>query len=779
MWDNNTIEDEIQRNSLEYGISVNTDRSIPDAKSGLKPVARRILYDMINNGYVNNKPHVKSAKVYGDVMGRFHPHGDSSIYGAMVRLAQDWVMRYPLIDGHGNFGNIMGDGPAAGRYTEVRLTKLAEVGMLQGLKKKNVDFIPTYDESEEEPITLPAAFPNLLCNPNEGIGWAMGCSWAPHNLNEVAAAIEQVLNGKEPTLPGPDFPTGGIVTNAKDIPAIMATGHGSVKIRGRYTIEGQNIVFYELPYGTRLEALMTQIGAAADAEKISNISDIRNETSKQGIRLVIEIDKGINPEAIVNQLFTKTDLQTSFSYNQVALIGKTPVELNLKQAIEVYINHNIDCITREAKFDRDKALARLEIVNGLLKALADIDNIIQLIKTSESAAIAKTALIAKYDFTENQAKAILDMKLARLSKLEGVEVEEEKADLEAKIKELNLLIEDKDSQIVELRKRLSEIVIKYGDARRTELTNIELPKTKAEKEIVEVIPEDVVVVTSQTGYVKRIPVAAFKPQKRGGKGIKSQDDMLMDVVKTNTIDYLMVFTDSGKMYRVLVSNIPEGTNVTKGTSLNSLVKMESNEHVVAVSTLHRKTVPKFAIFFTKNGLIKKTFLTEYTSTNRNTGIQAIKIAENDALVDIVFMDEEELLIITKKGMSIRFASNTVNAVGRVAMGVKAIKLKEGDEVIAALPIHKLTDDVGIFTETGMGRRTKLSEFPLQGKAGTGTITYKDAEIVGAAMISDEDNILVCGRSNVVVSATDIPVQSKASAGVIISKNNKVKSVTKI
>ena len=434
MWNNNTIEDEIQRNILEYGIAVNTDRSIPDAKSGLKPVARRILWDAFVEGRLNSKPHVKSARIVGDTMGRFHPHGDSSIYGAMVRLSQDWVLRYPLIDGHGNFGNILGDGPAAMRYTEARLSKLAEEGLLQGIKKNAVDFIPNYDETEEEPVTLPSIFPNLLCNPNEGIGWALACSWAPHNLNEVAAAIKQVIAGEEPMLPGPDFPTGGTIINKKDIPSIMRTGHGSVKIRGNYTIENQNIVFYEIPYGTRVETLMTEIGNACEANKLTNIVDIRNETSTKGIRLVIEVEKGFNPESIVSNLFTKTNLQTSFSYNQVALIDKIPTELNLKQAIDVYINHNKDCIVREATFDINKALARLEIVNGLLKALASIDEIIALIKGSESAAVAKTALIKRYEFSEVQAKAILDMKLARLAKLEGVELEMKRQILKLKLK---------------------------------------------------------------------------------------------------------------------------------------------------------------------------------------------------------------------------------------------------------------------------------------------------------------------------------------------------------
>lgn len=779
MWNNNTIEDEIQRNSLEYGIAVNSDRAIPDAKSGLKPVARRIIYDMINNGYTFNKPHVKSAKVYGDVMGRFHPHGDSSIYGAMVRLAQDWVMRYPLIDPHGNFGNILGDGPAAGRYTEVRLSKLAEEGLTKGLKKNNVDFVPTYDESENEPITLPAIFPNLLCNPNEGIGWAMGCSWAPHNLREVAEAIYQFLDGSEPVLPGPDFPTGGIIINKNDIPAIMKTGHGSVKIRGKYNIEKQNIVFYELPYGTRLEALMEQIGKLCDEGKLNDIIDIRNETGKKkGVRLVIEVDKVVNPEAVVKHLFAKTDLQSSFSYNQVALIGKTPTELNLKEAIEVYVNHNVECMVREARFDMQKAMDRLHIVEGLLKALEDIDNIIKLIKSSESAAAAKEALIEKYNFTEIQAKAILDMKLAKLANLEKVELQNEKAELNKTIEELDAFINNDNLQKAELRTRLAEIVKKFGDDRRTELAQIDVPKDKEERKIAEVVPVDCVVVTTQTGYVKRIPTAAFKVQHKGGKGIKSQDDTLLDVVKTNTQDYMMFFSNTGKLYRSLVDNIPEGNNITKGTYIGSLVKLDDKEQIIAVSSLHRKTTPKYCIFLTKKGMIKKTLLDEYFKTNRNTGIQAIKVSEGDEVVDIIFQDDEDMVVVTKLGMGIKFKTDAITAVGRVAMGVKAIKLAEGDEIIAGLPVHKSTDKLGLFTSDGTGKKLDLSELPLQGRGGKGVIIYKDKEVVGAAMISDEDNILLCGSKNIVIPAKEISEQGRAAIGTILSKN-KITSITKV
>ena len=777
MWNNNTIEDEIQRNSLEYGIAVNTDRSLPDAKSGLKPVAKRIIWDAFIEGRTANKPHVKSARIVGDTMGRFHPHGDSSIYGAMVRLSQDWVMRYPLFDGHGNFGNILGDGPAAMRYTEARLTKLSEVGLLNGIKKESVDFIPNYDETEKEPVTLPAIFPNLLCNPNEGIGWAMGCSWAPHNLKEVANAIRDYLDGKEPMLPGPDFPTGGIIINKNDIPAIMKTGHGRVKIRGKYKIDKQKIIFYEIPYGTRVESLITEIGNAADEGKINGITEISNDTDSKGIKLVIKVEKNTLPEKVVAQLFNKTSLQSSFSYNQVALIGKTPTEMNLKDAIEVYVEHNISCLKKEAQYDLTKAKERLHIVDGLIKALEDIDNIINLIKKSDSASNAKQRLIEIYNFSEIQAKAILDMKLSKLARLEKIELEKEKEELLRTIEDLEHLLKFREVQVEKLWERLSDIVKKFGDERRTELAQIEVPKE--EKEIAEVIPENVVVVTTKTGLIKRVPQSSFRVQRRNTKGVKSEDSALLDVVKTNTIDTMMFFTNCGKMYRTLVDNIPVGTNATKGCLISDLVKLDNDERIIAVTSLHRKTTPKFAIFITKKGMIKKTYLEEYMSARKNTGIAALRVRDDDEVVDVIFQDEEPIILISKNGNSIKFETKDITPVGRVTLGVKGMKLDENDEIVAALPIHKDTDNLAIFTTNGLGKKVELNEFPLQGRSGKGTICSKE-EVAGALMVSDEDNILLCGNKNsLCIAATEIPLLSKISLGNIMIKDNKILKVTKI
>lgn len=429
---NNDIFNELGQNFIEYAVAVNTDRAIPDARSGLKPVARRILYGAFNEGFSSNKPHIKCANIVGNVMAKFHPHGDSSIYDALTRLSQPWVMRYPLIDWHGNNGNRDGDPAASYRYTEARLSKLSEKGLLANIRKNTVDFIPNYSETEDEPVTLPAIFPNLLCNPNTGIGVAIACNWLPHNLKEVAQAIYDYVDGKEPMIPGPDFPTGGLIINGNDLPNIIRTGRGSVKIRGKYNIENNNIVFYEIPYGTGTEDLMNEIGTACDEERIHGVTNIRNESNrKKGFRLVIECDKNANMATIIASLFKETSLQTSISYNQVALVDKTPTELGLKDCIKIYIDHNVSCITREANFDKAKAEARLHIVDGLIKALENIDDIITLIKSADSSADAKVKLISKYGFSEEQAKAILDMKLSRLAKLEKIELEEEKAKLHA------------------------------------------------------------------------------------------------------------------------------------------------------------------------------------------------------------------------------------------------------------------------------------------------------------------------------------------------------------
>ena len=773
----NDLTRELGQNFIEYAVAVNTDRAIPDAKSGLKPVAKRIIYGAYNNGRTSNKPFVKCASIVGEVMGQLHPHGDSSIYGALVRLAQPWVMRYPLLDWHGNMGNIAGDGPAAYRYTESKLSKFTEEGLLHGIKKNNVDFIPNYDETSEEPVTLPAIFPNLLCNPNAGIGVAMACNWGCHNLGEVAEAIYAYLRGEEPMLPGPDFPTGGIVINSKDIPAIMKSGRGSVKIRGRHKIEDNCIVFYEIPYGVNTESILTEIAKACENKEINGIKEIRDESNKKGLRLVIEIEKTANLNVVLNSLFKKTNLQTSFSYNQVALVNKTPTELNLKDCIEIYVKHNIDCIIRETEFDIDKLSAKKHILEGLLKALEDIDNIINLIKTSASAAAAQEALCNKYQFSAVQAKAIVEMKLGRLAGLEKIELQNEYNNIVEELEYLNTLISSSDKLQEELIRRLQTFVAKYGDARRTEL--IHLAEEKEEKEIEFVEPEKCVVVLTESGLVKRIPAASFKTQRRNGKGVKTQDDITSMVIRTNTIDSLMIFTNKGKMYRLLVDTIPTGTNTTKGTPIKSLVQMEADEMPQVIYSIYRDTDAKYVLFTTKSGLVKKTTLEEYIGTKKKAGIAAIKIKEGDSLASVNLVKEEDLLLLTHQGMIIHVASTDFGAAGRTTMGIKGINLKQGDYVVATLPIRNNTDDIAIFFENGMGKRIKLEEVPKQSRGGKGLICGKEP-IATATLVEDKDQILVCGNhTSICFEASELPVIGRTAIGNTIIKNSNIVSVSKV
>lgn len=776
---NNDVLHELGTNFIEYAVAVNTDRAIPSATDGLKPVAKRILYGAYDCGFKNDKPHVKCANIVGNVMADWHPHGDTSIYGALIRLSQNWVMRYPLIDFHGANGNIGGDPPAAQRYTEARLAKITEEGMLSSIKKDSVDFVPNYSETKQEPVELPSIFPNLLCNPNSGIGVAMACSWAPHNLKEVAQAIYDYIDGKEPMLPGPDFPTGGVIINKNDIPAIMKSGHGSVKVRGKYKFENNNIVFTEMPYGITTEDLMTQIGELCDAGDITGIEDIRNESNrKQGFRLVIECEKNAPIKTVLSKLFAKTNLQTTFSYNQVALVNKTPTELNLKDCIKLYIDFNSNCIIRECKFEINKAENRLHIIVGLLKALDMIDEIITMIKKSESSNEAKQTLIS-WGFTDIQAQAILDMKLSKLSKLDKMDLEKEKSELEALILKLKAICEN---PIPELRIRLKNLVDKYGDDRRTELTQI--VEEKAEKEIINVEPEKCVVVMTEGGTIKRIPIASFKIQKRNGKGVKSQEDITHCVIRTNTIDNLMLFTNKGIMYKLLVNDIPVGTNASAGTPISALVKMTAGEQVITIYSIYRDTDAKYVLFATKKGIIKKVPLEDYTSMRKKTGVSATTLREGDSLANVSLIKDEQLIVLTKKGYAIRFNSNEINPSSRIAIGVKSINLGENDEVVCVLAIRDTTDYLSVFTRNGYGKKIDLKEIPLQKRAGKGLIVYKitqeTGEVIDGSLVNDTDNLFICGdKKNICISAKDIMYVGRTAIGSSTIKNEKIKKVTKI
>lgn len=771
------ISVELGSNFIEYAAAVNTDRAIPDATSGLKPVARRILWGAYKDGRLHNKPHVKSANIVGSIMATLHPHGDSSIYGALVRLSQNWIMRYPLIDGHGNFGNISGDGPAASRYTEARLTPLAEEGLLSGLKKKNVDFQLTYDETEEEPITLPAIFPNLLCNPNTGIGVAIASSWLPHNLKEVSSAIIDYMHGKEPQLLAPDFPTGGLIINGDDIPNIIKKGKGSVKLRGQYKIEKNNIVFYELPYGIKTEDLLADIGKLCETGEISGIADIRNESNKKGIRIVFECDNTVPIDIVIQKLFAKSNLQTSISYNQVALVDKTPTELGLEDCIKIYINHNLDCITKEKEFDLEKLKARKEIVDGLIKALEDIDNIIALIKMSGSAAEAKNNLIEKYNFTTNQAQAIVDMKLGKLAKLEKVQLNEEQQSLTSEIDDIEDLLNSEVRKKDLLENKLRTLVDKYGDARRTEITNIKEIKIKEEKQVADIVAEDVVVVATKNGYIKRIPKISFKTQKRSGKGTKTQDDTPIGILKTNTLDYVLLFTSAAKVYKLSVDSIPKGTNTSSGTSMRTLVNISDKERVIAISSISRDSDDDFITFVTRNGLIKKTNMSEYNNLKRKTGIIAIKLKPHDEVADILIGPDQPVLVTSAGGYAIQLDISQVSPTSRTSSGVKCMNLAEGDSILHIHPVEN-NQYLSMVRKDGTGYKCPLTEFNTQLRGGKGIIISKSMLVDTAVISNDMQEILVTSNdSSICLKASDVSTCGRGSLGSKLIKSNNTISIT--
>ena len=780
------IVGEVEQSFLDYSLSVITDRAIPSAEDGLKPVARRILWDMFDKGYMNNKKFVKCAQPVGDTMGRFHPHGDSSIYGALVWLSQPWNMRYPLISFHGNNGSRDGDSPAAYRYTECKLSPLGEE-MLADIKKDTVDWQLAYTDEENEPVYLPGRIPNLLVNGTTGIAVAMACSFAPHNLKEIMDAVIFALNNPNYEtrdllnfVKGPDFPTGGVIINKDELATAYITGKGRARIRGEYVIESDksgkdSIVFTSIPYKVSKSALITDIDKLCEEGKIEGIASIRDESNRQGVRFVVELNKGVSAGPVIAKLFKLSRLEDTYSFNQVALIDKSPKLLNLAQLVEAYIVHQREVLLRKTQYDADKIKAKIHILEGLLIALEDIDNVIKLIKNSESAAAAKVKLMEQYGLSEIQAKAILDMKLSKLAKLEKIEIQTDLANLKA---ELARLMEILANPVPELNDIFTHIKDMYGDERRTTITQVETA-TKEEKEIEFVEPEKCVVVMTEGGLIKRVPSSSFRVQKRNGKGVKTQDDITNAVIRTNTIDSLMVFSNLGKMYRLLVNDIPEGTNATKGQSIKSLIAMDANEEAKVIYSIYRDTDAKYVLFTTKNGLVKKTALDEYTKTKKKSGIAAITIKDNDELMSVNLINDEDIVLLTLNGMGIRFNSSEVSTTSRTASGMKGITLADNDYVIASIPVRDKKDDLAVFATTGLGKRIHLSELPAQHRAGKGLTCYKGV-LADGTMVNDEDMVLICGNSNsICISAKDIPVFNRVPLGNQLIKNSNILSVSKV
>lgn len=793
------IVEEVQQSFLDYSLSVITDRAIPAVEDGLKPVMRRILWCMLEDGFKNDKQFVKCARPVGDTMGRYHPHGDSSIYGALIGASQPWNMRYPLIEFHGNNGSRDGDPPAAMRYTECRLSKISEA-TLNGIKKDTVDWIPNFDETAEEPVYLPGMFPNLLCNGTTGIAVAMACSFAPHNLTEVMDAAIAYLQGTATTssdllnyIQGPDFPTGGVIINQKELRSAYLTGKGRARIRGEYVVEkakngAETIVFTSIPYKISKEMLSTEIDQLCEEKKLDGIVEIRDESNKKGVRFVIELARGVNADAIATRLYELTDLETTYSFNQVALVDKTPKLLTLVDIIKDYIDHQKEVYRRLNEYDLKKLEQRIHILEGLCKALDDIDNVIQLIKSSKDKTAAHTALMKKYNFTIEQADAILAMTLSRLANMEKMAIQNEKDEKEKERAIILARLGSEETFNSDLVKVLTEFKNHFGDARRTSITNVEI--TKAEKEVAQIVPEDVVVVITEAGNIKRVPKKNFKTQKRNGKGVKTQDDCTLATIDTNTIDVILAFTTKGKVYRIGVDTIPEGTQATRGVGISTLVEMENQERVAAIASASRSGgTDQFVWFVTRRGLIKKTNISEYNGAKRKQGVQAIGLREGDSLASVWVGPNSDILILTKEGMSIRFDGGTVGTTGRTAGGVQAIKLASDDEAVVATSVCErqvhdgkpANGQVFIGCSDGSGKRVMVSEFTKQNRAGRGLKFAHTGQIVSAiGNVQEDDNLFLSGDTgSICIKVSDISLGSRTSAGIKLIKGTKLVSAARV
>ena len=778
---------EVEQSFLDYSLSVITDRAIPAVEDGLKPVMRRILWEMQEDGITSGKQYVKCATPVGNTMAKYHPHGDSSIYGALVHASQPWTMRYPLIDFHGNNGSRDGDGPAAYRYTECRLSHISEA-TLEHIKKDTVDWIPNYSETGEEPVYLPGRFPNLLCNGTTGIAVAMACSFAPHNLKEVMAAAQKVLSGDYTEdevldcIVGPDFPTGGIVVNKKELRDGYRTGKGRVRIRGEYHVETKNgkdtVVFDSIPYKISKENLILEIDTLCEEKKIDGIVEIRDESNKKGVRFVIELAKGVNGDVIANKLYHMTELETTYSINQVALVDKTPKLLSFKELIEKYVEHQEDVYLRKCKWEHQKLNDRIHILHGLAKAAEDIDNVIQLIKTSNDAADAHNKLRKQYNFTDVQAKAILDMKLSKLAHTEKIAIEKELKEKEEQANALFILIENRPARCLALADEFKKFADEFGDARKTTITQIS--ESKEEKEIAEILPEECVVVITEAGNIKRIPVSSYRTQKRNGKGVKNQDEVTHEVIKTNTIDNLMVFSTRGRVYRLAVNDIPSGTNATRGTSIETLVSMEPGEKFVTIASVNRAPEKNnFVWFITKNGIIKKTSVSEYAGMKRKAGVVATTLREGDSLAKVFIAPDSQIMIFTRNGMSLRFDGKSISVSSRTAIGVKAITLSENDYVVDALHLSG-EQYIAIFQENGIAKRVPVGEFIFQNRAGKGVICHKPGNVVAACPVNDDHLLLIIGdKSSICINATDLTSGSRAAAGVVTIKSTGITGIARI
>ena len=780
------ILDESKECFLTYSREVLTDRAIPSAEDGLLSVQRKILWtaeEILK--MTNGSKFKKSASLVGSTLASAYFHGDASCYGALCKMAQEYLMRYPLIEGDGSLGTQEANGmQAAARYTNARPSKYADL-MMNDFKKNVVPLVETYNNEYMEPVVLPSLFPNALVNGREAIGISMAHNSLPMNLTEVCNGIIAYIRDNDISvkdimtyIEGPDFPLGGIVINKKDIYEAFATGHSkvSLKVRGDYVIEDNKIIFTTIPYRTYRNKIKEQINT--NIEELGKvIDDFDDESSVGQNRLIFYVKDVGSVKVALNKLFALTDLQTSLSYNMNFIVNGTPKLCSLKDLITAYVNHQEEVLIKATTWDKEKAEYRAHILRGLIIAIDKINEVIELIKASEGKAEAKIKLIKFLNIDEIQADAILDMKLAKLTRIDKNELINELKEKEKIIAECIKIITDKDYRNTVMIKNITEMRDKYGDARRTQLINLEEPKE--DKEIAYVEPEKCVVIMTESGLIKRIPSSAFKTQKRNGKGVRTQDDITNAVIRTNSIDSLMVFSDKGKMYRLLVNDIPVGTNTSKGTSVKMLVEMDPDEKPTTIYSIYRDTNAKYVLFATKKGLLKKTSLEEYLKTKKKGGLAAISFREDDELAAAVLVENEQIILLTKKGMAIRINSSDVGATGRVSMGVKGISLKEDDEVIALLPIHNPNSKLAVFSTIGLGKKISLDEIPLQNRAGKGLMCYK-GDIAAGCLVIDENDILILGETNsICISAKDIPDGNRSTIGNQMIKGTRINSVSKV
>ncbi len=792
------IGTEMRTSFMDYAMSIIVSRALPDVRDGLKPVHRRILYAMSELGMSPDKPYKKSARIVGEVIGKYHPHGDSAVYETMVRMAQDFSLRYMLVDGHGNFGSIDGDAAAAMRYTEARLSKIA-MELLRDINKETIDFAPNYDGEEHEPVVLPARFPNLLVNGISGIAVGMATNIPPHHLGEVIDGTLMVIEHPDVTplelmsvVKGPDFPTGGYILGREGIKQAYSTGRGSVTMRARAEIEevgGKGrIIVTELPYQVIKAKLIEKIAELVREKRIDGITDLRDESDRNGMRIVIELRRDVNPNVVLNNLYKQTSMQLNFGINMLALVNGEPKVLNLKEVIRHYLDHQIEVIRRRTEFELKKARARAHILEGLRIALDHLDAVIALIRASRTTEEARAGLMSQFSLSEAQAQAILDMRLQRLTGLEREKIENEYAELINKIAEFEAILADQQLVLNIIREELLEIKEKYADDRRTEITI-------GEEAILDedLIPEDEVLITiSHTGYIKRIPVATYRSQKRGGRGVIGMDTKEKDFVEhlfvTNTHNYLLFVTNKGKAYRIKAYEVPELGRTARGTPVINLIQIEQGEHVSAVIPIKDfNEQDRFLFFATKHGVVKKTPLDDFSNI-RKVGLIAIVLRDQDELVGVRMTDGDRQIVMgTRTGMSIRFAEQEVRAMGRASTGVKGITLSKGDEVID-MDIVEENDDVLIVTSKGYGKRTPMSEYRIQSRGGKGiktlNLTPKNGSVVGLKVVKEDQDLMIITESGTLIrtSMEGISTMGRNTQGVRlihIREDDEVATVTRV